>query len=1091
MSSVLDYCQPRQEIISGNFNPEVFTASLSPIINYYQGKDTQLDSIYINAELFFKDATYPTQGLKTTLEEVFSRIAGDATVPAIHRLETSFGGGKTHTLIACAHIAKQGSKLSQYISPIMDQSILPEPNSVHLVGIAGEDIPIHKPQGTTLVPYTLWGEMAYQVGGEDLYREVEEEANSYAAPGKHYFEKVFAGKKVLIMLDELAQYAARLEAVRVDGSNQLAAFLMSLHAYARNRSGIAIVLTLASTTDAFANQTKKLAELIRQDRGDATTEGDAIGIGERAIKGVASVVARDAVQITPVQARELSSVLSKRLFASIERDGAKVTVDAYLEMYHRNSASLPEEASRDDYADRLLANYPFHPTLVDFLNIKLANAENFQGTRGVLRVLSLAVRRIWQQKQPVPMIHTCHLDFKSERVTNEVLGRTNSSDLHFILNADVGGVDTGNIEGGRSNAEIADYLNPHPSGFQYHEYTWKTVFLHSLVGREEGLQSKIFGITEPETLFAVAFPGLTPSQVSIALEEIKKSAFYLRCDEGKYYADKSPTINHILARIRKTLTGKDIENILRDAARKIIKQSTGTFLVEHDVQAPEDIPDGKNRPVIGVISLSAESLDVKTMITTKGPNMPREQQNLVIILAPKAVMLISDGHEEQSSLFPDNYTQVPLKMADKHKLEDLARQVRAMQILIDKPLNYGVKPSLLEESDFRNYKATTENDLMTSIAGQYSSLYFPSTGGEIIHREIRTGGGEGGAPFYQLIRDSLIQEGKLLSASNTTQSDLVNLSKLFFSQQDNLSIKRLLHNFSCLRSWPILEEPTVLEQILRAGVEKGTWCIYRISDEESIKPDEFYNSDTGVPMDISFNETGYSIITTQGANQRGWAESDKPDPLKIKDVITKYLYEVGLTSIETMCEKVSEDFSNAGMPEVASAVSELVKHNRLYAAQNIPSNEQEKPALIMGEEAMLYSPKSTDHIMTPSQAAERNWIEQPTSSYTLSGREGAKIFLPLIRRLGSLYTRGARSKIDVLDIVGLKLKGGGNIRVELTDLSDEALKQLDEFFDLFSAVTDKCEDSEVYLEIRNPLDECLLIKELQKLAQGDVTDNDR
>jgi len=1089
MSSALEYCQPRQDIVAGSFNPEVFTASLSPIVEYYQGGKTQLDSIYTNAELFFKDATYPTQGLKIALAEVFSRIAGDATVPAIHRLETTFGGGKTHTLIACAHIAKQGNILSQHLSSFLDEAILPEPNSVHLVGIAGEEIPVHKPKGTDLVPYTLWGEMAYQVGGEELYREVEEEAGSYAAPGKNYFEKVLGGNKVLIMLDELAQYAARLEAARVDGSSQLAAFLMGLHAYARNRTGIAIVLTLASTTDAFSNQTSRLAELIRQVRGDDTTEGDAIGIGERALKGVASVVARDAVQLTPVQARELSSVLSKRLFSSIDRDGSRKTVDKYLDMYRRNSTSLPEEASRDDYADRMLSNYPFHPTLVDFLNLKLTNAENFQGTRGVLRVLSLAVRRIWQQKQPVPMIHVCHLDFKSDRVTNEVLGRTNSSDLHFILNADVGGVDTGNIEGGRSNAEIADKLNPHPAGLPYHEYTWKTVFLHSLVGREEGLQSKIFGITVPEALFAVASPDLTPPQVNIALEEIKNSAFYLRCDEGKYYADKSPTINHILARIRKTLTAKDIENILRDASRKIIKQGAGSFLVEHDVQIPEDIPDGKNRPVIGVISLNAEDLDVKAMITTKGPHLVREQQNLVILLAPKSVPLALDGHEEQSNLFPESDTQLNLATADRQRLEGLARQVRAMQILIDKPLNYGVKPSRLEEADFRENKATTENDLMTSIAGQYSNLYFSSTGGEIVHRTIRTGGGEGGAPFYQLIRDMLIQEGKLLSASNTAQSDLMTLSKLFFAQQDNISFKKLQQNFGCLRSWPILEEPGVLEQVVRAGVEKGAWCLYRISDEESTRPDEFYGSSTGIPMGINLNEAGYSLITPQGANQRGWSVSDKPDPAKIKDGVTKYLHETGLTTLEQVLEKANEEYGDIAL-EVASAVSDLVKQNRLYAIQQMPPNEQEKPALIKGDQAMLYSPKPTDHLITPAQAAERSWVEQQKQGYFLTGKKGAQIFLSLVGRLGSLYNRGAKSRIDALDIVGLQLKGGGQIRVELTDLSADAIKELDEFFDSFSGVADKNEDSEVYLEIRDPVDDCLLIKELQNLEQKDAEDND-
>ena len=64
-----------------------------------------------------------------------------------------------------------------------------------------------------------------------------------------------------------------------------------------------------------------------------------------------------------------------------------------------------------------------------------------------------------------------------------------------------------------SNAELADRRNPHPEGWPMHEYAWKTIFLHSLVGRDQGLQSNIFGLTLQDALFQVAFPGLTPPQV--------------------------------------------------------------------------------------------------------------------------------------------------------------------------------------------------------------------------------------------------------------------------------------------------------------------------------------------------------------------------------------------------------------------------------------------------------------------------------------------------------------------------------------------------------------------------------------------------
>src|SRR5690606_31336977 len=154
-------------------------------------------------------------------------------------------------------------------------------------------------------------------------------------------------------------------------------------------------------------------------------------------------------------------------------------------------------------------------------------------------------------KQAVSMIHACHLDLRSDRVVNEILGRTNSSDLLFVLNADIGSVDTGALEGGRSNAEAADERNPHPEGYPMYEYTWKTVFLHSLVGRSEGVKSNVFGVTEADAIFATTFPGLTPPQVRKALEEIHESAFYLRFDHGKYYASEEPTINSVLAHIRR------------------------------------------------------------------------------------------------------------------------------------------------------------------------------------------------------------------------------------------------------------------------------------------------------------------------------------------------------------------------------------------------------------------------------------------------------------------------------------------------------------------------------------------------------------
>ncbi len=1074
MQSVLNTCEPRPEILAGTFNPEVFTASLSPIIEYYRSGRGVIDSIYTNAELFFREATYPTQGLRLALAEVFGRIAGDMTVPAIHRLETAFGGGKTHTLIACTHIAHKGTKLRGIIQDFLDPGLLPEPGSIAVVGVAGDEIPVHKPKGEALVPYTLWGEIAYQIGGESLYREVEDEANSHAAPGRTYFDRVFNGRKAIIMLDELAQYAARLEAARPDGASQLAAFLMALHGYARNHPGIAVVLTLASATDAFAKQTERLAKLISQVRGEDVSEDDALGIGEKAVQGVASVVARDAVQITPVQAAEISSVLAKRLFISVNRNAARAAAEEYMRMYRRNAALLPEEASHESFMDRMIATYPFHPTLVDFLNKKLANAENFQGTRGVLRVLALAVRSLWQKQQAVPMIHACHLDLRSERVVNEILGRTGSSDLLFVLNADVGGVDTGTIEGGRSNAELADRNNPHPEGHPLYEYTWKTVFLHSLVGRQEGLDAKIFGLYESEALFCVSFPGLTPPQVRTALEEIDKSAFYLRYEQGKYYASDEPTINSVLARIRKTLNASQVKELLEATARKIVTEGSGLFHIEHDVSIPEHLPDGKGRPVLGVVSLTCETIDVEAMVTTKGVNKPREQQNLIFLLVPETVTV--KGMAEQEELFPGQNSRA---QEARQRIETIARQVKAMRILAEKPQSYGVNPRRLVDEDFKKRHAEREQALVTAVSSIYTSLYYPSTAGHIVRKEIKTGGGEGGAPFIEQIRDVLIEDGELLTSRNTTQSDLLNLSKLFFEHGDTITLAKLRENFCCVRSWPVLENSGILEQIIRAGVQKGIWCVFRMGAGDSVKPGEFYHRENEIPMGINLEAGEYGLITPQGAKQRGWAETQKVDPAKVRDGVIYAVARDGIATVQKVTENCTEKYGEVPSQDLEEAVATLVQNKRLFAFRGKP-DQKEKPDLIYGTNAALYTPQPGDVLITPAKAAELGWVTAGQRKFILEGREAANKVLPLLRRLGSIYNKGAKSTINSMDLVDLALPEGGTLRLQLTDVTPESMKALSELFEVLDGIVEKGEQTEVFLEIDDPDDNCPFVKELKE-----------
>ena len=1075
MESILQSCEPRPDIIAGTFNPEIFTASLSEVFRFYGGKGTGIHLIYTEADQFFNDGTYPTDGMRMVVSEVFARISGDGSSPAIHRLETAFGGGKTHTLIACAHLGFKGTDLSGYVDGLVDTKLLPNPGEVTVVGIAGDEIPVHKPKGTKLIPYTLWGEIAFQVGGEELYQQIEDEVTSHAAPGKSYFDMVFGDRKVLLMIDELAQYTARFSAARPEGGDQLAAFLLSLHGYARTRSGMAILLTLASAADAFANQTAQLAKLLSDVTGKEVSEDAALGIGQQAIRGVSSVVSRDATAVVPVQAAEISRVLAKRLFTRTDQSAAEETASAYEAVYRKNASLLPDEASRADFKEHMVAHYPFHPTLIDFLNNKLAAAEEFQGTRGVLRVLALTVRNIWKKNIAIPMIHTCHIDLRDARTVNEMIARTGGGDLLPVLNADVGGADTESIEGGRSNAEIADLRNPHPEGWPMHEYTWKTVFLHSLVGRDQGLESNIFGLTEQDALFQVSFPGLTPPQIVEALKEIKNSAFYLRLNLGRYYASLDPSVNIALAKIRRTLPSEDIEALLDVTARKVVSSDIKTFHVVPDVSAPEHIPDNQGKPVLALASLEADELNVEDCIMTAGPNRPRIEQNMVLLLVPESVVPLAKG-EEQSSLFGSPAT--PAQEAKK-RLHDMARTVLAMRRIKKNPQNYSISPKKLEDDEFKQHFSEREKALETAVTEVYRTLYYPSADGKIARKEIRTAGGESGTSVLEQIRKTLLSERELVTQEHCTRSHLSNLKNLFFAQGETISVQKIRENFSRLRRWPVLDSPSVLDQIIRAGVGRGIWCVFRMGSDESTTPEEFYDRETGeLPFHIDLTRN-YTIVTPDGARKRNWTGKTGPDLTRVKDWVREATNEEQIATVGGISESVKNTWGEVPDQTIKDAITDLVQKDRLMTYKGMVDQE-EKPEMVSGTSAVFYSPDPNDVIITPAKAAEKGWVARKTKGLSLSGKSGAEVLFPLIRRLGSIYQRGGKTTIDSLDLTEMRLPKGGVLRLSLVKVPPESMKDLGELFEVIAGLVEVGDHTEAYLDIAETKDDCPFITELKK-----------
>jgi len=200
MRPIFETCEPRDEVLRGELKDEIFAARLKDVI------DERAEEVYQKPVVFFEN-TYSTEGLKTLCDEVLGRLGGAKPVrsPFI-RLETAFGGGKTHNLIALYHLAKNRVDPSQ-VATIIKEDLLPEEPLEWVAGVVGSDLdPENGIDHGDATTYTLWGEIAYQLKGLEGYKIVESSDQNRVAPGTQVMEKLVGDEPVLILIDELAPF---------------------------------------------------------------------------------------------------------------------------------------------------------------------------------------------------------------------------------------------------------------------------------------------------------------------------------------------------------------------------------------------------------------------------------------------------------------------------------------------------------------------------------------------------------------------------------------------------------------------------------------------------------------------------------------------------------------------------------------------------------------------------------------------------------------------------------------------------------------------------------------------------------------------
>jgi predicted AAA+ superfamily ATPase len=236
LPNIFDLCKPREDVEKGSISDSDYAANLANVLTGRASRD------YTDPPTFFAN-TYPTEGLKELLVNVCGRLSGRGeSVSAVFRLDTSFGGGKTHGLIALVHAAT-GMKGVSNVAEFMDPSLVPT-RQVRVAAFDGEnaDPANGRPMGEGIRAHTPWGEIAYQLAQKAGYEVVRRSDEQGIAPGADTIKELFGFDPVLVVLDELGEYLRRVQGM--GGRDQLTAFLKALLTAIESTPHAAVVYTL-------------------------------------------------------------------------------------------------------------------------------------------------------------------------------------------------------------------------------------------------------------------------------------------------------------------------------------------------------------------------------------------------------------------------------------------------------------------------------------------------------------------------------------------------------------------------------------------------------------------------------------------------------------------------------------------------------------------------------------------------------------------------------------------------------------------------------------------------------------------------------
>ncbi len=807
LPSIFKTCVPRSEILAGELSLDLFAAKLKLVV---EGK---APSVYQNSTTFFSN-TFATQGLKTLISEVFGRLVGASVGSPIIRLETSFGGGKTHDEIALWHIAKNGREIPG-LERFADLSLIPQ-RPIQVAAIACQDLTpvegvLHPDTGITT--YTIWGEIAYQIGGIDGYSLLKGSDEQRVSPGTAVLSRIIQGQPTVIILDEIAQHLRVSKAVTVgksDLAQQVVAFLFSLMDLAASNNNLVFVYTLADSGDSF---------------GEETTE----------IKEAISASARQERVLKPSTDVEIYNIVKQRLFDSIDSDAAKNAAKEYLQTYKASSVSLPDGCKDSRYAETIEASYPFHPELFSLLNKKIASIQNFQRTRGALRLFARVIRYLWENSATdwIPLIHPHHIPIGiEEEITSELTSRLERPLMRLAISADIY-----NADGREAHAQIQDGEWKAAGKPAFSSWVARTIFLHSIN------QGVVAGISRTELNLSLLTPGLGTSFIDTALERLSTVAWYLENDSITSTArfKEEPSINKIISEEKQQIGKTEAKDELRKRRDTIFAPKL--FKLVSAPESPGDVDDVADNIALCLIDFNEATISATT------ENAP--------LLVEK---IFSETGE--SGKFRIYRNRLLFLIANKSELEraiDNAREYLAILNILNSA-NRLQDLSESQQKQLKQKKGEFDLKVRISLTNAYRHLFYPANDAVkaplgLMHYTLPAQDAsdvKGKNNQQDVILKVLKDCQKIRSENALAYAPAYILQKVWLAGLQHWTTKALKEEFAKNLGLNILLDAEVikLKDTIRQGLQNGNWDM-KVGEKMFIKiPDVNLN----LPDTIEFSE---------------------------------------------------------------------------------------------------------------------------------------------------------------------------------------------------------------------------------------------